>query len=395
MTTESSPPLPLSAHAHYGDLAGADDEEAHLRSDGCGDGCGGSEGNAKQKYRRSKKRRLVSPLIVFSLLSFSLGLAGLSLSAYALLLRPLDAYSSLPGFLRCRGSEDTARATRLANSRSGERRSQAHIDFVPRPRLLGVVGVQTGFFSRENRMALRDTWFPTGPDELLDLEHATGLAFRFVIGRAKDAKKKTDLQEEVDKYNDFLLLDIEEEEDLKLPYKTLAFFKAAFDLFDAEFYVKVDDDIYLRPDRLATLLARDRIHPATYIGCMKKGAVVTDPKMKWYEPAAHLLGKEYFNHAYGPIFALSAEVVAALSNTRNDSFRIFSNEDVTIGLWMLAMNVNHEDCRSMCDSQCTPTSIAVWDVSKCSGLCSPVDSLRELHKISMCSKSPTTPPDRR
>lgn len=55
---------------------------------------------------------------------------------------------------------------------------------------------------------------------LCSLEHSTGLAFRFVIGRTKDAKKKTDLQEEVDKYNDFLLLDIEEEEDLKLPYKT-------------------------------------------------------------------------------------------------------------------------------------------------------------------------------
>ncbi|KAF3793327.1 putative beta-1-3-galactosyltransferase 12 [Nymphaea thermarum] len=389
MTSESSPPLALSAHAHYGDLAGADDEEARCHSDGAGDDHYGSHGKPKQKFRKSKKRPLLSPLLVFSFLSFSLGLAGLSLSAYALLLRPLDAYSSLPGFLRCRGSEDTARVARLANSH----RSQAHIDFIPRPRLLGVVGVQTSFFSRENRMALRDTWFPAGHEELLRLEHATGLAFRFVIGRTNDAKKNADLQEEVDKYNDFLLLDIEEEEGLKLPYKTLAFFKAAFDLFDAEFYVKLDDGVYLRPDRLATLLARDRINPATYIGCMKKGSVVTDPKMKWYEPAGHLLGKEYFYHAYGPLYALSAEVVAALANTRNDSLRIFSHEDVTIGLWMLAMNVNHEDSRAMCDSQCTPTSIAVWDVSKCSGLCNPVDSLRELHKTSMCSKSPTMSPD--
>lgn len=85
----------------------------------------------------------------------------------------------------------------------------------------------------------------------------------------------------------------------------LAFFKAAFDLFDAEYYVKADDDIYLRPgkldwlsyrwnsfcnvtlriviltDRLATLLAKDRSHRMTYIGCMKKGPVITDPKMKW------------------------------------------------------------------------------------------------------------------
>lgn len=46
---------------------------------------------------------------------------------------------------------------------------------------------------------------------------------------------------------------------------------------------------------------------------------------------------------------------------------MFSNEDVTIGSWMLAMNVYHEDNRALCDPRCTPTSIAVWDIPKCSG----------------------------
>lgn len=46
---------------------------------------------------------------------------------------------------------------------------------------------------------------------------------------------------------------------------------------------------------------------------------------------------------------------------------MFNNEDVTIGSWMLAMNVHHEDNRAMCDPRCTPTSIAVWDIPKCSG----------------------------
>lgn len=79
------------------------------------------------------------------------------------------------------------------------------------------------------------------------------------------------LKEEVAKYDDFLLLDIEEEYS-KLPYKTLvltyynvfwahvlcylsnfylfyslAFFKAAYALYESDFYVKADDDIYLRP----------------------------------------------------------------------------------------------------------------------------------------------------
>lgn len=33
-------------------------------------------------------------------------------------------------------------------------------------------------------------------------------------------------------------------------FSRVAFFKAAFNLFDADFYVKADDDIYLRPGKL-------------------------------------------------------------------------------------------------------------------------------------------------
>ena len=52
------------------------------------------------------------------------------------------------------------------------------------------------------------------------LEDATGLAFRFVIGRTNDRAKMAELRKEVAQYDDFMLLDIEEEYS-KLPYKTL------------------------------------------------------------------------------------------------------------------------------------------------------------------------------
>lgn len=47
---------------------------------------------------------------------------------------------------------------------------------------------------------------------------------------------------------------------------------------------------------------------------------------------------------------------------------MFMNEDVTIGVWMLAMDVEHEDNRAICDTSCNPTSIAVWDLPRCSGM---------------------------
>ncbi|XP_015082231.1 probable beta-1,3-galactosyltransferase 14 [Solanum pennellii] len=261
-----------------------------------------------------------------------------------------------------------------------------------RHKVMGFVGIQTGFASTGRRRSLRQTWFPSDHEGLQKLEEATGLAFKFVIGRTSDQYKMAELKKEVAQYDDFLLLDIEEKYS-KLPYKTIAFFKAAYSLYDSEFYVKADDDIYLRPDRLSLLLAKERPHSQTYLGCMKKGPVFTDPKLKWYEPLGYMLGKEYFLHAYGPIYALSADVIMSLVALRNNSFRMFSNEDVTIGSWMLAMNVNHENNQHLCESECTPSSIAVWDIPKCSGLCNPEKKMLELHAKDACSKSPTLPSD--
>lgn len=261
-----------------------------------------------------------------------------------------------------------------------------------RHKAMGFVGIQTGFAYTGRRRSLRKTWFPSDREGLTRLEESTGLAFRFVIGKTSDKSKMAALQREIEKYDDFLLLDTEEEYS-KLPYKTLAFFKAAYALFDSDFYVKADDDIYLRPDRLSLLLAKERSHPQTYIGCMKKGPVFTDPKLKWYEPLSYLLGNGYFLHAYGPIYALSSEVVASLVTLKNNSYRMFSNEDVTIGAWMLAMNVNHEDNRALCEPDCTTSSIAVWDIPKCSGLCNPEAKMLMLHEREICSRSPTSESD--
>ncbi|KAG8067435.1 hypothetical protein GUJ93_ZPchr0005g15252 [Zizania palustris] len=283
---------------------------------------------------------------------------------------------------RCGRAEDSLRSFLVSsrNYTAGERE-----------KVLAVVGVHTEIGSAARRAALRATWFPPNPEDIVSLEHGTGLSFRFVIGRTKDKEKMADLQKEVDMYHDFLFIDAEE--DTKPPQKMLAFFKAAYDMFDAEFYVKADDAIYLRPDRLAALLAKERSHHRTYIGCMKKGPVVNDPNMKWYESSWELLGNEYFSHASGLLYALSSEVVGSLAATKNDSLRMFDYEDVTVGSWMLSMNVKHEDIRAMCDSMCTPTSIAVWDSKKCSNSCNPAEIAKVLHNTTLCSKSPTLPPE--
>ncbi|CAN6841833.1 unnamed protein product [Brassica oleracea] len=334
---------------------------------------------SKSHKHSSSASRVHVAIVLFSLVSLFIGLAG-TIFAITSSGGPSSVY-------RCGGSKDTSRVF-------GSRKLGGNGDVLPeRRKVIGFVGIQTGFDYGDRRAALRSTWFPSDPDALLRLEQATGLAFRFVIGRSKDEKKMAELEKEIKEHRDFVLLDDVEEEYLRLPYKTLAFFKAAFKLFEADYYVKADDDIYLRPDRLGTLLAKERLHSQTYIGCMKKGPVITNPKLKWYEKQGNLIGNEYFLHAYGPMYVLSAEIVASLASARNGSLRMFNNEDVTIGSWMLAMDVHHEDNRALCEPRCSPKSIAVWDIPKCSGLCNPESRLKELHNMEICSKSPTLPPD--
>ncbi|KAJ4976684.1 hypothetical protein NE237_001790 [Protea cynaroides] len=324
--------------------------------------------------------KLRSSLLIFCLL---IGITGFSFGLIAIL-RPSSGY-------KCRNAEPRSVSVVWERSIIGDVNRVGSDGDQKRHKVMGLVGIQTGFGSAGRRRSLRKTWMPSDPQGHQRLEEATGLAFRFVIGRTSDKSKMAELNKEVAEYDDFLMLDIDEYS--KLPYKTLAFFKAAYGLFDSEFYVKVDDDVYLRPDRLSLLLAKERSHPQTYLGCMTKGPVLRDPKLKWYEPLAYLLGSEYFLYAYGPIYALSAEVVASLVALKNDTFRTFSNEDVTIGAWMLAINANHEDNRLLCEPECTPSSIAVWDIPKCSGLCNPEKKLLELHEKESCSKSPTLDSD--
>uniref|UniRef100_A0A0D9ZVF0 Hexosyltransferase n=1 Tax=Oryza glumipatula TaxID=40148 RepID=A0A0D9ZVF0_9ORYZ len=290
-------------------------------------------------------------LVLFSVACLLVAAASLAFafSARAATLQPAPlaavAEATAKVAFRCGRAEDTLRAF-LASS-SGNYSSAA--EGREREKVLAVVGVHTEIGSAARRAALRATWFPPKPEGIVSLEHGTGLSFRFVVGRTKDKEKMADLQKEVDMYHDFLFVDAEE--DTKPPQKMLAFFKAAYDMFDADFYVKADDAIYLRP------------------------------------------GNEYFSHASGLLYALSSEVVGSLAATNNDSLRMFDYEDVTIGSWMLAMNVKHEDNRAMCDSACTPTSIAVWDSKKCSNSCNTTEIVKALHNATLCSKSPTLPPE--
>ncbi|KAI7743084.1 hypothetical protein M8C21_013578, partial [Ambrosia artemisiifolia] len=120
---------------------------------------------------------------------------------------------------------------------------------------------------------------------LKKLEDEKGIIIRFVIGRSSNLgnNSDSDISNENKKTNDFLILN-DHVEAAEQPIKTKMFFINALQHWDAEFYVKVNDDIYLNIDALGAILSNHVNTPRAYIGCMKSGDVFSKQSDRWYEP---------------------------------------------------------------------------------------------------------------
>ncbi|KIZ05988.1 hypothetical protein MNEG_1961 [Monoraphidium neglectum] len=127
----------------------------------------------------------------------------------------------------------------------------------------------------------------------------------------------------------------------------------AAEKYDADWVVKVDDDVYLSVERLLLAMKQwDRME-AGYVGCLKNGAVWTEPGTRWYEPQHLLLGSNYYLHSYGSIYALRGRAVEDVIVRNLDNLRLLANEDTMVGLWMLAHGVKLFEDMRLCSPTCT------------------------------------------
>ncbi|KAF5726451.1 beta-1 3-galactosyltransferase 2 isoform X2 [Tripterygium wilfordii] len=141
-------------------------------------------------------------------------------------------------------------------------------------RYLMVVGINTAFSSRKRRDSVRATWIPQG-EKRKKLEEEKGIIIRFVIGHSATSGGILDraIGAEDKKHGDFLRLD-HVEGYLELSAKTKIYFATAVALWDADFYVKVDDDVHVNIATLGETLVRHKKKQRVYIGCMKSGPVL-------------------------------------------------------------------------------------------------------------------------
>eukprot|EP00873_Tetraselmis_striata_P008348 jgi/Tetstr1/428612/TSEL_018601.t1 len=295
--------------------------------------------------------------------------------------------------------EDVRGVAAAAVARAGRDASASPANGAPadgRQRVKAFIGVQTGFQGRVTpdtpdkynyelrRQLLRQTWFPRDEAEMNRLLFLKGYAMRFVIGQTDDQSAEEQLRREIAAYGPMLRLNITESYE-GLAWKSHHYFLMVHRYFDADYVVKIDDDVYLRPDRLMLAINQYSERKHDYIGCFKRGPIITRSNRKWFEPDHARLGDgNYFSHAYGPLYILSGRVIGMLASVPMDFLRHFMNEDVTVGGWMMLMDAKEFDDRRLCTRDCLGYSIGVYPMPTCQGLCDPVRDLPRLHGNASC-----------
>lgn len=222
----------------------------------------------------------------------------------------------------------------------------------PKKRPLVVIGILTRFGRKNNRDAIRKAWMGTGA-ALKKRENEKGIITRFVIGRSANHGDSLDqdIDSENKQTNDFLILDHHVEAPKEFPNKAKLFFSYAVDKWDAEYYAKVNDDVYVNIDSLGATLATHLDKPRVYIGCMKSGDVFSEPGHKWYEPDWWKFGdkKLYFRHASGEMYVISRALAKFISINRS-ILRTYAHDDVSAGSWFLGLDVKYLNEGKFCCS---------------------------------------------
>ncbi|MCO5587621.1 hypothetical protein L7F22_041570 [Adiantum nelumboides] len=253
----------------------------------------------------------------------------------------------------------------------------SHSDVMePRQKAFVVIGINTAFSSHKRRDSIRETWMPQG-EKRKHLEQEKGIIVRFVIGHSSTTGGNV-LDRAIDaedaQHADFLKLNhIEGYHELSA--KTKIYFATASARWEPTF---------------TSTLAEHRSKPRVYIGCMKSGPVLSQKGVKYQEPEHWKFGEKgnkYFRHATGQLYAISKDLATYIA-LNLPILHKFANEDVSLGAWLIGLDVVHVDDRRLC---CGTPPDCEWKAKAgnvcaasfdwtCSGICKSVDRMKEIHK---------------
>jgi len=249
----------------------------------------------------------------------------------------------------------------------------------------GIAGVFSGISPEYylRRQAVRASWGPSSERAILELQEATGVVVRFVMGFSTSSDEMASVAEEERHYGKMVRLDVKEKYH-NLVLKMRRFMQWSVRNYDFAFLVKVDDDVYHNPFRLSWAMNSWQRHRAGFIGCMLWQRAVFKPlTSKWFDPSAPLVGDHYFTYPAGPTYALSRNSVDRVNYMPDGWLRFLGcGDDCSVSSWMMALNVTYLDDSRLCSTKCSSSAITVKDGP---GLNRPLEQMPQLHANPECS----------
>ncbi|GJV46958.1 probable beta-1,3-galactosyltransferase 2 isoform X1, partial [Tanacetum coccineum] len=101
---------------------------------------------------------------------------------------------------------------------------------------------------------------------------------------------------------------------------------------------------------LRATLAKHRVNPQVYIGCMKSGPVLAHKGVRYHETEHWKFreeGNKYFRYATRQLYAISKDLATYISINQNMLHK-YVNEDVSLGSWFIGLDVEYIDDRKLC-----------------------------------------------
>ena len=179
-----------------------------------------------------------------------------------------------------------------------------------------------------SRNIIRKTWALNKPQNTL---------VYFAIGTDNLSSKLTlILTKEKQAYGDLLLLKKFTESYSNLTKKLLAVIKWVEENLQTDYFMKVDEDSFVRVDEVLKALD-SKPKESVYWGFFSGGAPVMT-QGKWAE-RDYFLCDNYLPYAVGGGYVLSADLVHYLS-VHSDKLLVFKNEDVSLGTWLAPLNIS-------------------------------------------------------
>ena len=203
--------------------------------------------------------------------------------------------------------------------------------------------ILVAIFSRpsavEMRKASRETW-------MSELQDKSKALYRFVMGTGNlTEEEKKALRQESNTYKDIILLENHEESfGPACTKKLLLTMQWAVDNVECTYFMKADDDCYLRIEALLHTLNSKRSTVPILHGSLRFNALPI--REGRYADDQWNLGYVYPPFPYGSGYTISFGLVKNI--VRSNSIvplRQFPNEDVTIGLWLAPYYLRYLECK--------------------------------------------------